>query len=326
MIDFSGLLGNESVKRTVNSCGGCRSWIIEGPQGSGRHTLADILVRAYLCQGRGTKPCGVCEGCFKTAARSHPDLTVVPSDIKIADLRDILADLAVYPSQGDYKIYVLEDADKLGTLQQNALLKSLEEPPEFVVFVLICGSASDLLPTVASRCVRLTMSPLSVRAVRAELGRSFPNADPRVLDRAADQSGGLIGRAVRELRDGDPHPICMDVALAIAQARYSDALTLMLELKSKRSEFNDMLQGTAAIFKTCACICARGASEPRPKYAAVRDLGLKKLCSLVDVFGKVFEKTEYNINITLWSALLVKECEYICEGKEQYDRGCWSPL
>jgi DNA polymerase-3 subunit delta' len=135
------------------------SLIFEGPAGAGKRATAVAVAQALNCMQSGPDACGECAACRKIVRGVHPDVLIVaPGDsgsIKIEQVRDI-ADRANYrPFEGRRRVVIIDDADALVAAAQNALLKTLEEPPATSVFILVTSRPDVLLPTVRSRCIRL---------------------------------------------------------------------------------------------------------------------------------------------------------------------------
>lgn len=167
-MNLSALKGNERLKdqlsRQERGRGLSHAYIISGPAGSGRHTLARELAAAMLCAGSGEKPCGKCGPCLKVRKGVHPDVSTVtgPEEgkpITVDRVRLLRADAYIRPNEGERKVYLLEGADRMNAPAQNAMLKLLEEGPPYAAFLLIAGNAGGLLRTVRSRCEELTLTP-----------------------------------------------------------------------------------------------------------------------------------------------------------------------
>lgn len=142
------------------------AYIIHGAAGSGKKTFAGYMAAALLCE-KGVKegPCGTCPSCIKARSRNHPDIIRTehekPTVLSVQEIRDQLVDtVSVAPYYGPYKIYIINDAQLLNEHGQNALLKTIEEPPEYVLIFLLTDNADALLDTVRSRCIRLDMESL----------------------------------------------------------------------------------------------------------------------------------------------------------------------
>ena len=171
---FEGLLGNERLKENLRVSVGrgriSHFYLISGPAGSGKHTLAKLLSAAILCQGQ-SKPCMGCNACRKVMTDNHPDcITVTDPDHKavaVDIVRDARADMYIRPNEGSHKIYIFPQ--ELRTEGQNALLKILEEPPEYGVFILLSDNPEKLLPTVRSRCTELRLLSLPESVLRKAL-------------------------------------------------------------------------------------------------------------------------------------------------------------
>ena len=205
---FDALLGNEQLKENLSAARRkgrlSHFYLLSGPRGSGKHTLADLIAAAMLC-AEPDGPCGVCRSCRKILGGSHPAyITVDAPDKKISPVqlvRDIRADVYIKPNEGARKIYLFPRAQDLNTEGQNTLLKILEEPPSYGVFLLLTDNPEKLLPTVRSRCVELKLRALPEELLRTRLRAEFPEADGGMLESAIRRSGGYLGQA-RELLSG----------------------------------------------------------------------------------------------------------------------------
>lgn len=213
-MELSSLHGNERLKdqlsRQERGRGLSHAYIISGPAGSGRHTLAKQLAAVMLCTGSGEKPCGHCAACLKTAKGIHPDVISVtgPEEgkpITVDQVRALRADAYIRPNEGDRKIYLLEGADRMNASAQNAMLKLLEEGPPYAAFLLIAGNAGGLLQTVRSRCEELVLTTAGEpvrgegdrerRALAEKLAAALENAgEPELLETAVAVLDGKRSR------------------------------------------------------------------------------------------------------------------------------------
>lgn len=157
---FGGPEGGEAVQNALSlAFSGGRAphaVLLEGEPGSGADRLASVLARAAVCLSEGDKPCGVCTGCRKAEAGSHPDIFTVdgtadPRAYPVDVIRKIRSDAYVRPNEAPNKVFVLYGVQNMSEISQNALLKVLEEPPKNVLFLLTTTSAAALLPTIRSR-------------------------------------------------------------------------------------------------------------------------------------------------------------------------------
>ena len=205
---FDALVGNERLKE--NLTGSLRRgrishfYLISGPEGSGKHTLARLLAAAILC-GKPAAPCGGCTACRKVLGNNHPDFITVTDpehkNIAVKLVRQIRDEMFIRPNEADHKIYLF--AQDLGTEGQNALLKVLEEPPSYGVFMLLTDNPEKILPTVRSRCTELALTALPEAVLKGTLRKHFPDAASEDLDAAAIRSGGFLGQALKILESGE---------------------------------------------------------------------------------------------------------------------------
>ncbi|MBQ3426592.1 MAG: DNA polymerase III subunit [Clostridia bacterium] len=160
------------------------AYIFEGPAGLHKHNAALLFAKTLVCENTGIAPCCSCPACAEAQSGNHPDIIHVYPEkdrktIGVDPIRDMLAECAAKPFSDRHKVFIIKDGDILTPAAQNALLKVLEEPPVYSVFIIICTDADFLLETVRSRSVRITFPPLDTDAVRRYIEAKYP-ADPRV--------------------------------------------------------------------------------------------------------------------------------------------------
>ena len=202
---LDGLYGNEALKARLSAAFDsgrvAHSYLLCGPDGSGKHTLARSMAAAMQCTGRGELPCGVCTACRKVLSGQHPDVITVNDPehklIAVDVIRRMRADMFVRPNEGARKIYILDQ--DMGEPSQNALLKILEEPPDYGVFLILTANAEKLLATIRSRCA-LKLSPLTPEEALPALRKQFPERPDEEL-RAALPAGGRLSRTGRRAAD-----------------------------------------------------------------------------------------------------------------------------
>lgn len=267
---FETLLGNDRLKQNLTSSlrKGRIShfYLISGPEGSGKHTLTRLLTAAILCND-AESPCGKCTACRKVYSNNHPDVITVEDPehkaVAVKLVRQAREDMYILPNESDYKIYIFPQ--ELGIEGQNALLKILEEPPAYGVFILLSNNPEQLLPTVRSRCTELALSALPEQLLVQVLAEEFPQASGDALTAAAHRSGGYLGQARSLLEQGSSLPPQTEQFLhAFAEKNTLALATLLASLeKNKRNQLVPLLESwTAMLEEALACRSGMRALHP----------------------------------------------------------------
>ncbi len=233
MLDFDSILANDTIKKSLMTCVHekrlSHAYIIAGDAGSGKKTLAFALAKLLLCQNPvDDKPCCDCHTCTKVEALSHPDLFVVGdadgSSIGVDEIRDRVSHtIRIAPYYGGHKIYIIENAEKLTVQSQNALLKTIEEPPEYAIIMLLTTNEKVFLDTIRSRCVTLKMQKLPFETISNAVGQR--GVSPQEADIIAAFSSGSLGRALAILDDEkfrERYVIATDILKAIPSSDVAD--------------------------------------------------------------------------------------------------------
>jgi len=203
---FDNLIDQEVVIKTLkeaivaskdssnNSQSMSHSWLFTGPAGSGRSNAAIAFAAGLLCEKDG---CGTCINCTTTIDGSHADIELVRTEglsIKVDEVRELITRTSWSPSVGNYRVVVIEDADRLTESAANALLKVIEEPGARTVWLLCAPTLTDVIPTIRSRCRHLTLRTPSIKAV-TQLLIERDGIDPQMAEFAGNAAQGHIGRA-----------------------------------------------------------------------------------------------------------------------------------
>ncbi len=212
MANFKDIIGQESIKKhlqtAIKTGNLSHAYIINGEYGSGRQTIASALAKTIQCQSKtdDTDACGVCTSCKQAESHNHPDIKYITHDktsISVNDIREQLNnDISIKPYSSEYKIYIIPDANKMTEQAQNALLKTIEEPPVYAIIILLTENCDNLLPTIRSRCVTLTMNPVEKDKICTYLENKF-QLEPEQAQIAANYCQGNIGKAIRFASSSD---------------------------------------------------------------------------------------------------------------------------
>ena len=209
------------------------AYIFHGETGSGKKLLADTFAMTLQCEKKDINPCAVCSSCKKALTDNHPDIIHIthekPNSIGIEDIRtQLIEDVMIKPYCSSYKIYIVDEAEKLTLQAQNALLKTIEEPPAYAIILLLTNNLDAMLPTITSRCVKLSLRPIKQSLVKEYLMEQL-NLPDYEAEMNAVVSQGNIGKA-REMVESDEIRQITDQALRILRKTNEMELFELVEM------------------------------------------------------------------------------------------------
>ena len=203
MPKFSDIYGQQQIvehfQKGIETKKISHAYIIHGERSSGKEFIAKVFAQALLCEKGGSEPCGECHSCHQAASGNHPDIIRVlhdkPATIGVEDIRSgINNDILIKPYSSEYKVYIINEAEKMTVQAQNALLKTLEEPPAYAVIILLTSNLEMMLPTILSRCVVLNMKPVPDDMVKRYLMKELQIPDYKA-DVCTAFARGNLGKA-----------------------------------------------------------------------------------------------------------------------------------
>lgn len=249
MILLRDIIGHEEVikalKGALASGRVAHAYLFSGPRGVGKMTAAMAFACALMCdRPDGGEGCGRCEACSRVIRGDHPDVSVIRPEgatVKISQVRQMMAGIQFGPATGRWAVRIIDDADTMTAEAANALLKTLEDPPPGVVFILVAAKPQAMLPTVLSRCQHLYFQPLHKHQVVEGVIRAT-GAPEGEVNLASLLAGGSLGKALELISRGfSMRDRAGQMIRRLAAAGIEDALTLAGELSAAKEEAVQLL-------------------------------------------------------------------------------------
>ena len=319
---FECLAANRTLKDTlavmINGQRLSHAILLQGEAGTGKKTLARQIAQAVLCKGdRGQRPCGLCPSCHKAEKGIHPDIIEMgqealrPMSFHIEEIRQLRQEAFIAPNESDRKIYILHNAQSMTAQAQNALLKILEEPPETVIFILLCENRSALLETVLSRCVTFTLEPPDEQTCCRVLMEKKPGLPPDRYQAAAIEAEGNVGRALLlldpESGEGEQSAQAWEGAQALLRDICGgDEFLLLASLgryEKQREAFVRLLPCLKQMAKEAALKKYSGGSSGLGNLSAVREaasrLSTLQIMKILAIIDTASQRIRQNVNFNL---------------------------
>jgi DNA polymerase-3 subunit delta' len=248
MSGFDEVIGQEKIiehlKNAIKTDKVSHAYIFSGERGTGKKLLASLFAMTLLCEKQGTDPCMDCSSCKKAMSKNHPDIISVvhekPNSIGIREIRDqLIDDVEIRPYSGPYKIYIINDAQKMTLQAQNALLKTIEEPPSYAIILLLTENPDAFLPTITSRCVSLDLKPVSDHMVKNYLMEHMHIPDYQA-EVDASLAQGNIGRAKQAATSEEFEQLSQDALHIVENAKDMQLYELIDAIKEMSEDKNNI--------------------------------------------------------------------------------------
>lgn len=249
---FEEILGNEMVKdhfkKAIANHKISHAYILTGEAGMGRKSIANAFAMTLLCEKGGSEPCMSCHSCKQVMSGNHPDLIYVthekPGSIGVDDVREQINDtIMIRPYSSYYKIYIVDEAEKMTVQAQNALLKTIEEPPAYAVIILITTNQEAFLPTILSRCVQMKLKPLKDFTIKNYLTQNLHIAE-KDADICAAFARGNLGKAIHLALSDEFRELFQKVMVLVKNVGTMDISMLLdciREMKEQNFDIGEVL-------------------------------------------------------------------------------------
>ncbi|MDE6064421.1 MAG: DNA polymerase III subunit delta', partial [Lachnospiraceae bacterium] len=244
MAEFRDIIGQEQIKSHLKNAIATgkvsHAYIINGERFSGKEFVARVFAMALQCEKGGEEPCQQCHSCKQALSGNQPDIIYLthekPGSIGVDDIRtQINGDVAIKPYSSPYKIYIISEAEKMTVQAQNALLKTLEEPPAYAVILLLTTNVNSLLQTILSRCVILHMKPVSDELIKKFLMEQMQVPDYKA-DVCAAFARGNVGKA-KHLASSEDFEKVKEEAISLLKYVHDMDVTEMIAAIKKIAEY-----------------------------------------------------------------------------------------
>jgi len=288
------------------------AYLIVGPESVGKNTLAHALAQTLNCSGDGERPCGDCRSCKLIASGNHPDMLYSELDgstgvLKIEEVRSVTGRIALKPYEARYRIAIFRDFDHAQPRAQDALLKTLEEPPPTAVLILLAPTAESLLSTITSRSQVISLRLVSADVIEDVLVQRW-NADSQQAALLARLSGGRIGWAIRALEDPsllDQREQALDMLeQALAQNR-AGRFSMAEDLSKDKLALPPLLELWQTYWRDVLLLCEGSQVSPanidreETLRQIARGIGTEEAVRALRATRETLHNLVYNLNLRL---------------------------
>lgn len=324
MSRFVDIVGQEQLKEhlenalTTNKVS--HAYIINGERSAGKEFIAKAFAMALQCENRqGIEPCQECHSCRQALSGNHPDIIFIthekPNTISVDDIRSqINGDVAIKPYSSPRKIYIMNEGEKMTVQAQNALLKTLEEPPEYAVILILTTNANSLLPTILSRCVVLNMKPVRDEQIKRFLMESMEVPSYKA-DICTAFARGNVGKA-RMLAKSEEFDKVKDEAITllkyIGEMEINEIVAAIKKINEYKFDVNDYLDILSIWYRDVLMFKATHDANNlifREEIQYIRKVADKStyegIEEIIDALEKSKQRLTANVNFDLTMELLL---------------------
>ena len=325
MANFQDIIGQEQIKEHLQNALTAKkishAYIINGEKSSGKEFIAKIFAMALQCERGEGNPCQECHACKQALSDNQPDIIRVthekPNTISVDDIRaQINNDVGIKPYSSPYKVYIVNEAEKMTVQAQNAILKTLEEPPEYAVILLLTTNVNSLLSTILSRCVVLNMKPVADRLVKKYLMEQLQVPDYKAEVCVAFARGN-IGKA-RLLASSEDFENVKSEALSllkyIQDMELQEIIAAIRKINDYKLDVNDYLDIMSIWYRDVLLFKATNDVNHlifREEIQSIRKIARRSsyegIESVIEALQKAKNRLNANVNFELTMELLTLE-------------------
>ncbi len=322
MTTFRDVVGHESIighfKSSIEQGKVAHAYLIHGEKGTGKKMLAGLFAKTLQCEAGGTDPCGTCRSCIQCDSGNQPDIIWVthekPTVISVDDIREqVNNDIIIKPYSSRYKIYIIPEAELMNPQAQNALLKTIEEPPEYAVIMLLTNNLDKMLPTILSRCITLNLKPVGELDMMEYLSRmGIPQAKAKFC---VGFAFGNLGKAVRLATSEEYNEIkhdCVQILKDINRMEIYDLIDAVKKMSKYKLDIYDYLDIMMMWYRDILMLKVSGSPDKllfKEEYATLKQqanyISYEGIENVLKALDKVKVRLEANVNFDIAMELLL---------------------
>ena len=243
---FENILGNEKNKdileKSIKLNKTSHSYIFWGIEGIGKCLIAKEFAKTLLCLQKSQEEC-TCKSCIEFDGNNNPDFQLIePNEgkVKIEQIREMQRKVAEKPIISSKKVYIIDNADTMTTEAQNCLLKTLEEPPEYITIILICSNEDNLLSTIKSRCTRMHFEPIKDEEVERYIRQNYP--EEKLSENIIKLAQGSIGKAIKLNSSQNIYENIEKILLEMPKKDLIEIIQMSEEIYKSKEEISSILE------------------------------------------------------------------------------------
>lgn len=322
MTTFRDVVGHESIighfKSSIEQGKVAHAYLIHGEKGTGKKMLAGLFAKTLQCEAGGTDPCGTCRSCIQCDSGNQPDIIWVthekPTVISVDDIREqVNNDIIIKPYSSRYKIYIIPEAELMNPQAQNALLKTIEEPPEYAIIMLLTNNLDKMLPTILSRCITLNLKPVGELDMMEYLSRmGIPQAKVKFC---VGFAFGNLGKAVRLATSEEYNEIkhdCVQILKDINRMEIYDLIDAVKKMSKYKLDIYDYLDIMMMWYRDILMLKVSGSPDKllfKEEYATLKQqanyISYEGIENVLKALDKVKVRLEANVNFDIAMELLL---------------------